>query len=180
MTSTLARRHLATAHLALAGWILLSSVIVLATSQEVAPRGNITPLVGPAQWAFWSGWIYVTLTAAVHAFSAQGMRQAASGDAMAMLVLAINHALILLAALRIALQSPESPVYLAGLDGLLAELLTTSLLGSTLSLFTAWRLGKTSAMNTSSRWYWALWPVHLFSALAVIGTLLWVNGSRLG
>lgn len=180
MISPLARRRLATAHFALAGWILLSSVIVLVTSQEISPRGNIAPLVGPAQWAFGCGWFYVVLTAAVHAFSAPKLRQTSSHDAMAMLVLAINHALILLAGLHISLQSPESPVYLAGLDGLLAELLTTSLLGGALSFFTAWQLGRPHSATNTNRWHWALWAVHLLSALTVIGTLLWVNASRLG
>ncbi len=170
-----ALRRLATAHLALAVWIVVATLVVLVTADPARLDDELHSLAQPAQLSSGFGWAYVAVSVLTHGSLGLALRRRGDGWRWKLFTLALDHLLLLAMTFRIAQASPESPIYLARLGGLLTVLATTSLLGGVLSLASLLLMGRAPVAGRTSRFQAALWPLHFLLTLLTIGALYWLH-----
>lgn len=165
-------------HLALAGWIVIAAVAVPPLWRHPASGEAAGETANAIAAATWTGTLFLLLTAAMHAWQGWRMRYwpAATGSGLGFLA---GDTLVLAVVAKIAFSSLKSPLYLAGLDGLIAALASAALASAGLIVASHYGRAKADAANTARGRramviYWTLWIVHLLAAFAVVA--VWLSG----
>jgi hypothetical protein len=100
------------------------------------------------------------------------------------LPLAAAHLVVLMTTLRIALLQPKSPIFMAGLEAMLAVLASLALLTLGLLLYHAWKeiRGRGTYSDQpvlAMRYQWPLWSLLLVAALMTAVSLARLDGMTL-